>query len=323
GGPWIDAGPLFINNGYTGTISGTTGNPLGGRSAFVDDGQGMRSSRLSLGSGGGNIRFRFRKGTDTSVRDRGWFIDDVRIYTCENSTNNSKLVVSMYLPPPGQQPFHSAFNGNMVNWMANNGSWGTSDSYLVSGGLPGSMLSSARYEQNYTYSQMIYTARMLRSGCEMCANVLALRGNPLPLNGNGEWDDGYTFHYANNGQYSIWKWVNGVFTALQGWTATPAILASDEFGDYPNVLRVSTFGSSMSFYINGVLMTTVNDATYSSGKAGVGFYSGGAENQFSVDWASLYPWFFIIPLPFEEQVSPEQQALNQQAQPGGTPFMAP
>ncbi|HSF80847.1 MAG TPA: M4 family metallopeptidase, partial [Anaerolineales bacterium] len=303
GGPWIDAGPLFINNGYTGTISGSTGNPLGGRSAFVDDGQGMRSSRLSLGSGGGNIRFRFRKGTDNSVRDRGWFIDDVRIYTCANSTNDSKLVVSMYLPPAGQQPFHSAFNGNMVGWQVHNSSWGTSDSYLVSPGLA-NLIASSSYTQNYTYLNLIYTARMIRSGCESCANFIIVRGNPSPLNGDNFWDDAYTFMYSNDGQYSILKSVNGSYTTLQPWTATPAILASDEFGDYPNVLRVSTLGSSMSFYINGVLMTTVNDATFSSGKVGVGFYDGGAENQLSVDWAMLYPWFFIIPLPFEEQVSP-------------------
>ena len=321
GGAWTDAGALFTHNSYNGIISGCCSNPLAGRNAFVDDGQGLGSSRLNLGSGGGNIRFRFRKGTDTSVYDRGWFIDDVRIYTCENAVHETRLPISMNSYPPGQQAFHSAFTNNMAGWGAVNGAWGTSGSYLVTPGLLNTS-ASVSYNQNYTYSQLVYTVRMLRSGCESCANRIIIRGNPSPLNAINWWDDGYVLQYANDGQYSIYKTVNGVTTALQNWTSTPAIIQSDEFGDYWNVLSVSTFGSSMSFSINGTLMATVNDATFSSGKVGIGFFGGDNENQLTVDWATLYPWFFII-LPPVEEVSPEQQALNQAAIPGGSPDMAP
>jgi len=319
GGAWTDASALFTHNGYNGTIDACCSNPLAGRSAFVDDGQGLGSSRLSLGSGGGNIRFRFRKGTDTSAYDRGWFIDDVRIYTCENVVSDSKLVVSAYLPT-GQYPFHSAFSDHLSGWAAVNGSWGASNSYLVTRGLAGTS-ASVRHNQSYTYALMNYTVRMLRSGCEGCANRIIIRGNPT-LDANNWWEDSYVFQYSNNGQYSIYKNENGVATALQGWTASPAIIPSDEFGDYWNVLRVSTFGSSMSFYINGTLVQTVSDATFSSGRVGVGFYDGTNENQLSVDWATLAPWFFII-LPPLDDISPEQQALNQAAVPGGSPDMAP
>jgi hypothetical protein len=38
---------------------------------------------LNLSSlAGQNVRFRFRLGSDTSIDDAGWFIDDVQIYTC-------------------------------------------------------------------------------------------------------------------------------------------------------------------------------------------------------------------------------------------------
>lgn len=87
---WNDAGSLFINNGYNGTLSSGYGNPLGGRRAFGGESNGYISSRLNLQSlAGRNVRFRFRIGTDSSFDDYGWFIDDIRIYTCSTSAPTS------------------------------------------------------------------------------------------------------------------------------------------------------------------------------------------------------------------------------------------
>ena len=56
---------------------------LGSRGAFVRDSTGNGSSRANLGSlAGKRVRFRFRIGTSGWSDDYGWFIDDVRIYTC-------------------------------------------------------------------------------------------------------------------------------------------------------------------------------------------------------------------------------------------------
>ena len=87
GGSWSDAGAL-IDDGktYDGTISTTGGtNPSGGNAAFLDTSHGYVSTRVNLSSlAGQNVRFRWRQSTDSSAGDRGWFLDDVRIYTCEN-----------------------------------------------------------------------------------------------------------------------------------------------------------------------------------------------------------------------------------------------
>jgi bacillolysin len=81
GGPWTDAGSLFTHGGYNGTLD--SGNPLGGRQAFVDRSYGYATGRLNLSSlAGRSVRFRFRIGSDQLVGDYGWFIDDVRIHTC-------------------------------------------------------------------------------------------------------------------------------------------------------------------------------------------------------------------------------------------------
>jgi hypothetical protein len=96
GATWQDAGPLFINNGYNTTVDLSSANPLSGRSVFSGLSRGYISSRLSLSSlAGQNVRFRFRIGTDEINPNDGpyygWFIDDVRIYTCQQLSH-------VYLP---------------------------------------------------------------------------------------------------------------------------------------------------------------------------------------------------------------------------------
>ncbi len=81
GGPWVDAGSLATHNGYNGTIS--AGNPLAGRQAFTAESNGYIQSRYDLSTlSGQTTRFRFRLGTDSSIFNYGWYLDDVRIFTC-------------------------------------------------------------------------------------------------------------------------------------------------------------------------------------------------------------------------------------------------
>lgn len=83
GTTWLDTNSLFEVNGYDGTLNGAFGNPLGGRRAFLGDSHGYISSRLRLASlAGQSVRFRWRLATDSSAYDLGWFLDDVRIYSC-------------------------------------------------------------------------------------------------------------------------------------------------------------------------------------------------------------------------------------------------
>ncbi|MDP9295022.1 MAG: M4 family metallopeptidase, partial [Actinomycetota bacterium] len=83
GGAFVDIGSLLTDGGYNGTISTLSNDPLEGRSAFIRESNGYKSSRATLTSlAGQSVRFRFRIGTDSSVGDYGWFLDDVQIYTC-------------------------------------------------------------------------------------------------------------------------------------------------------------------------------------------------------------------------------------------------
>ena len=65
GTKWVDARPLFVNNGYKGAISNFFDNPLKGRQAFVGESNGYISSRVNLSSlAGENVKIRFRIGSD-------------------------------------------------------------------------------------------------------------------------------------------------------------------------------------------------------------------------------------------------------------------
>ncbi len=84
GGPWTDVGALTAINGYNGSLL-APGNPFDGRAAFVGTSYGYISSRYDLSTlSGKSVRFRFGIGTDngTFPGPMGWYIDDVRIYTC-------------------------------------------------------------------------------------------------------------------------------------------------------------------------------------------------------------------------------------------------
>lgn len=90
GGSWTNAGSLIEVNGYDGALAAS--NPLGAVQAWRSDSHGYISSRVNLASlAGQSVRFRWRLAVDKVISiyegyDRGWFLDDVRIYTCATGT---------------------------------------------------------------------------------------------------------------------------------------------------------------------------------------------------------------------------------------------
>jgi len=83
GTTWVDAGSLFLENAYTHTLTSTGNNPIKGRPAFAGTSHGYISTRLTLASlAGQNVTFRWRMGLDDFGYSWGWWLDDVRIYTC-------------------------------------------------------------------------------------------------------------------------------------------------------------------------------------------------------------------------------------------------
>jgi len=86
GTTWTDAGPLVSDGAaYNGAAASPTDNPLAGSPGFIGDSFGYTATELDLSSlAGRSARFAFGIGTasKTFEPDIGWFVDDVRVYTC-------------------------------------------------------------------------------------------------------------------------------------------------------------------------------------------------------------------------------------------------
>ena len=280
GGTWLDAGGFVLENGYNGTLSSGYENPLGGRSAFTSDSKGYKSTRLNLSSLAGlNFLFRFRMGTDISNSDLGWFVDEFQLYSCLNR------VEQIFLPPiiRGLPPtsFNYPFTDSSSGWQVVSGAWRVNDGYYASEGIPNSSASVSNWQ---SFADLDYEVRMQRYGCPGCPNSLFIRGDP-ELQGSGHhWNNGYLFQYTNDGYISVWKFVNGVPSAVLPWVTTASV-AHDE----ANTIRVIASGTNLSYYLNGELVWSGSDASLSTGYVGFGFdrddYS--SDNWLEVDYATL------------------------------------
>jgi hypothetical protein len=219
--------------------------------------------------------------------------------------------------------FNSQFNGDMTGWQVHSGSWSiASSAYLTTTGMTNEW---ASVSYNAQYSNLDYQARLWRSGSASAINNLIIRGTPDPLASDYTWNNWYVFQYARNGNYSMYKVVNGVPTALQGWTPSSAI----NQGNAWNTLRVWARGSSLWFAINGTWVWNGTDTSFSSGRVGIGMYSDGTSgDQLWADWATLsVPSGAGSTAGADEHpmISAEQQALNAAANqhPVGSPERSP
>ena len=105
GSTWVDIGSLTAVNGYSGTIDthNYSDSPLKGRSGFVAASNGARTTRIDLSSlAGTSARFRFLVATDSGGSGTGWYLDDVRIYSCRGADTPAKP--STKPPTPVSKP---------------------------------------------------------------------------------------------------------------------------------------------------------------------------------------------------------------------------
>jgi len=320
GGIWVDAGSLITHNGYNGVLSSGYGNPLGGRSAFTSKSYGMHSSRLNLSTlAGNNVRFRYRIGTDSNTSSWGWWIDDVRVYTCSPVTSGLKMFLPIAIQNVSYSPylFHTSFNNDMLGWLPIYGTWTLSSRYYSTEGV-NNQWASASYWQNF--SNFLFQVRMRRGGHPNYANTILIRGTPDPLDPTyRNWYSFYAFQYTSSGSFGVWKRVaGGNVVALQNWTSTSAIYKGEKW----NILSVYANGSNLSFLINKIPVWSGNDTSLTTGRVGFRMYSTTYWDLLNVDWATLLP-YGAGGMPEAFVIGPEQQMLNDAALPGGNPMFSP
>jgi Zn-dependent metalloprotease len=145
GSTWHDTASMMLENGYRGKIISGTGNPLSNRNAFVGTSHGYISTRLNLSSlAGKTVKFRWRMGLDHSYYVWGWWLDDVRIYTCgasgklqpaSGAANIEPAVTLSWKPMSGATSYeycYSTTEGSCSQWLKR----GMSTSASISGLSP-------------------------------------------------------------------------------------------------------------------------------------------------------------------------------------------
>ena len=103
---------------------------------------------------------------------------------------------------------------------------------------------------------------------------------------NEDWSQFYEF-IVEDASYSIWRYDNGSWTALQDWTASGYINTGTNW----NRLKVIRNGASIAVYVNDQLLATVSDSNFTGlRRIGLVAYSpeaSGLDARF--DDFSLYP----------------------------------
>ncbi len=93
GQTWSDVS-TYVAPGYTGAITTTSDNPIGGRQAFINKSAGfptMATKTLDFGTAlaGQTVRLRFRIGTDSGTGASGWEIDNIVAQGIDNTPFSS------------------------------------------------------------------------------------------------------------------------------------------------------------------------------------------------------------------------------------------
>jgi hypothetical protein len=180
--------------------------------------------------------------------------------------------------------FSSQFNGSSSGWVKRPGAaWNAgSTTYYTLG--TADKVSSVSY--NKTLGNFTYQARMKRITKDTYWGGqagLVVRGSPS-FDSVNDWRTSYEFIYSSYfGDFTIWRGLNGTWTALKGWTMSPAIVKNGW-----NTLKVVANGSGLQFYINGNLVWLGSDSKIASGQVGLWTWGGGSSaERFDVDWATL------------------------------------
>ena len=274
GSTWNDTGPLFVANGYGGTLGDS---PLIGRAAFVGVSHGYIATRLSLASlAGQSVRFRFRIGSNSLGDDYGWFIDDVRIYTCPGAPAPT-LTPTLPGPTPtlpGATPtatgqayaddFSDPGSGWYVGEDVNNKYSYEAGEYEIlvrTGNRWAAASAPASTRSNYTLEADMRLLSANGSGYGLIFDI------------SGDWSRLYLFEVVpgSTSYYSLWRVCtpcSTVWTPLVDWTSSSDL----GLNTATNRLKVVRSGSSISLYANEHLLTTVSDGTYAY--AGISLWPG-------------------------------------------------
>lgn len=105
----VTASGTFVSGGYNMTISTDFGNPLADRAAWSGNSGGFITTVVNLPAtaNGQSVQLRWRMGSDNSVSDQGWRIDNVSVLDCLPVATPTPTPTPTVSPTPSTTPSFS------------------------------------------------------------------------------------------------------------------------------------------------------------------------------------------------------------------------
>jgi Caspase domain/Glucodextranase, domain B len=176
-------------------------------------------------------------------------------------------------------PFFDGFNTNKYNWSLKNTSSTIID--ITSGELNINHKTATGYDEvhkkfnlNGDKNFVINTSFYKKSGVEGYGYGIYW--------GASDMDNRYTFLLSANGQYSIYKKVDGKITYLQSWTSSSAIKKGLS---QTNIISIKRLGNNYEFYINDKFAKSTPFISFSGNKIGYLVFN---KQQIDVHYLSMY-----------------------------------
>ncbi len=176
-----------------------------------------------------------------------------------------------------------------------------------------------RYQIEVTASNLVAWGLANRDVADFEVEVEAKLEGGSPSNGYGllfrflDRENFYRFDISGDGYYLLSKFVNGQWTTLVDWTASPVI----QQGTTANILKVSAFGPNITVWANGQQLTSVTDDSLMHGN--FGFFAGTfSEPHIWVSYDTLKLW-----TPPDQEITFLPTATRPRVAPPATPTSLP
>jgi len=174
----------------------------------------------------------------------------------DNPTYQSPSPLAI-LDIPDKSSVTDDFSSDSGNWFYD-GNWQLVGGVLRVAGNRQGVGRYARYEQELTDATVQVDVRRVSGNSDGLVHAHGLR-----VRCDSSLSNGVFFYLVTDGRYCIYQRVNGTTSVVVDWTKSSAV--NTGYGAW-NTLKVEMQGAAYSFYINGQLAHTMNDASLASGK---------------------------------------------------------
>jgi hypothetical protein len=182
---------------------------------------------------------------------------------CTVTMDGDKTVTAQFLPTGSIVEDFS--DGVAQNWEDDgSGRWSVTGGAYVMAGNKGNAKRFALYDG--TFCDVRFQADMRKTAGDQPGTNYSYG---LHFRGDAEDSSYYSIVIATDGKYMIGKRVDGAFTVLVNWTASPALVPGH--GQW-NTLTIEAVGTSLKFFSNSTLLATLEDPSLICGTVGLYAY---------------------------------------------------